>query len=163
MEKPAKRVKKVAKKSLMNTSKPNTTKPEKRVPAIPVNVSTDWREEEELVDYESEHQPCFSPHVDDISEPGDSPHTPVPGQADSSSGTVQGRRMMHPWRGRNAAQIPRKTSCGARRLKTNWQPLLGEVVSPSPFSKTISSWQTHRGPLRGKSAHARQRQIGSLF
>ncbi len=78
MEKPAKRVKKVAKKSLMNTSKPKE-QAKKRLPAIPVNVSTDWREEEELVDYESELQPCFSPHVDDISEPGDSPRTPIHG------------------------------------------------------------------------------------
>ncbi len=39
MEKPAKRVKKVAKKSLMNPSKPKE-QAEKRVPAIPVNVST---------------------------------------------------------------------------------------------------------------------------
>ena len=84
MEKPARRVKKVAKKSLMNTSKPKG-QAEKRVPAVPVNISTDWREEEERVDYESEDQPCFSPHVDDISEPGDSPRTPIPGQADSSS------------------------------------------------------------------------------
>ncbi len=84
MEKPAKRVKKVAKKSLMNTSKPKG-QAEKRVPAVPVNISTYWREEEERVDYEPEDQPCFSPHVDDISEPGDSPRTPIPGQADSSS------------------------------------------------------------------------------
>ncbi len=84
MEKPAKRVIKVAKKSLMNTSKPKE-QAEKRVPAIPVNVSTGWREEEELLDYESEHQPCFLPHVDDISEPSDSPRTPISGQADSSS------------------------------------------------------------------------------
>ncbi len=47
MEKPAERVKTVAKESLMNTSKPKG-QAEKRVPAIPVNVSTDWREEEEL-------------------------------------------------------------------------------------------------------------------
>jgi hypothetical protein len=51
MEKPAKKVKKVAKKSLMNTSKPKE-QADKRVPAIPVDVSTGWREEEELVDYE---------------------------------------------------------------------------------------------------------------
>ncbi len=73
----------MAKKSLMNTSKPKEQAKEK-VPAIPVDVSTGWREKEELLDYEFEHQPCFSPHVDDISEPGDSPRTPIPGQADSS-------------------------------------------------------------------------------
>ncbi len=37
------------------------------------------------MDYESELQPCFSPPEDDISEPGKSPRTPVPGQADSST------------------------------------------------------------------------------
>jgi hypothetical protein len=84
MEKPAKRVKKVAKKSLQNTSKP-TGQAEKRIPAIPISISTNWRDEEERVDYEPEDQPCFSPHEDDVSEPGDSPRTPVPGQADSSS------------------------------------------------------------------------------
>ncbi len=68
MEKPAKSVKKVAKKSLMNTNKAKV-QAEKRVPAVPVNISTDWREEdEERVDYEPEDQPCFSPHVDDISD-----------------------------------------------------------------------------------------------
>ncbi len=83
MEKPAKRVKKVAKKSLLNISKP-TGQAEKRIPAIPISISANWRDEEERVDYEPEDQPCFSPHVDDISEPGDSPRTLVPGQADSS-------------------------------------------------------------------------------
>ncbi len=78
-------MKKVAKKSLLNTSKPKG-QAEKRVPAIPINISTNWRdEEEERVDYEPEDQPCFSPHEDDVSEPGDSPRTPIPGQADSSS------------------------------------------------------------------------------
>ncbi len=84
MEKPAKRVKKVAKKSLINTSKPKG-QVEKRVPAVPINISTNWRDEEERVGYDPEDQPCFLPHEDDVSEPGDSPHTPIPGQADSSS------------------------------------------------------------------------------
>ena len=83
MEKPARRVKKVAKKSLLYTGKP-TKQAEKSVPAIPINISSGWREEEELLDYEPELQPCFSPPEDDISEPGESPRTPVPGQADSS-------------------------------------------------------------------------------
>ncbi len=69
---------------VMNTSKPKG-QAEKRVPAVPVNISTNWREEEERVDDEPEDQPCFLPHVDDILEPGDSPRTPVPGQADSFS------------------------------------------------------------------------------
>jgi hypothetical protein len=59
------------------------------------------------------------------------------------------RRMVHSWRDRNAAQIPQKTSCGARRLKTIRQPLSGEVVNPSLFSKTIS-WPTYRGPPQGE-------------
>ncbi len=111
----------MVKKSLLNTGKP-TEQAEKKVPAIPISISTNWRDEEELVDYEPEDPPCFSPHEDDVSEPDDSPRTPVPGQADSSSPDYEfggEGRMMHPWRGRNAAQIPRKTSCGARRLKTN--------------------------------------------
>ena len=82
MEKPARRVKKVARKSLINTSKPKVQAKEK-VPAIPVEVSSGWREEEELLEYESEHQPCFSP-AGDISEPEDRLRTPVPGEADDS-------------------------------------------------------------------------------
>ena len=82
MEKPARRVKKVARKSLNNTSKPKVQAKEK-VPAIPIEVSTGWREEEKLLEYESEHQPCFSP-AGDISEPEDRLRTPVPGEADDS-------------------------------------------------------------------------------
>ncbi len=84
MEKPKKRTKKVAKKSRLNTDKP-TEQAEKKVPAIPTSISTHWRDEEELVDYEPEDPQCFSPPEDDISEPDDRPRTPVPGQADSSS------------------------------------------------------------------------------
>jgi hypothetical protein len=84
MEKPARRTKKVAKKSHLNTGKP-TEQAGKKVPAIPTSYSTSWRDEEELVDYEPEDPLCFSPPEDDISEPDDRPRTPVPGQADSSS------------------------------------------------------------------------------
>jgi hypothetical protein len=57
---------------------------------------------------------------------------------------------MHQWRGRNAAQISRRErSSAARRRKTNRQPLLGEVVSPSSRAKTIV-WPTYRGLPRGK-------------
>jgi hypothetical protein len=84
MEKPARRTKKVAKKSHLNTGKP-TEQAEKKIPAILTSYSTSWRDEEELVDYERENPPCFSPPEDDISEPDDRPRTPVPGQADSSS------------------------------------------------------------------------------
>ncbi len=50
MEKPARRGKKVAKKSLLNTGKP-TEQAEKRVPANPISISTNLRDEEGLVDY----------------------------------------------------------------------------------------------------------------
>jgi hypothetical protein len=53
MEKPARRVKKVAKKSHLNTGKP-MEQAEKKVPAIPTSISTNGRDEEELVDYESD-------------------------------------------------------------------------------------------------------------
>ncbi len=59
MEKPARRTKKVAKKSHLNTGKP-TEQAEKKVPAIPTSYSTNWRDEEELVNYEPEDPPCFS-------------------------------------------------------------------------------------------------------
>ncbi len=55
----------MAKKSHLNTSKP-TEQAEKKVPAIPTSYSTSWRDEEELVDYEPEDPPCFSPAEDDI-------------------------------------------------------------------------------------------------
>ncbi len=58
---------------------------EKKAPAVPTNVSTSWRDEEELVDYEPETPPSFSPTVEKLSDPDDRPRTPVPGQADSSS------------------------------------------------------------------------------
>ncbi len=84
MEKPARRTKKMVKKSLMNTGKP-AEQAEKKAPAVPTNVSTSWRDEEKLVDYETETPPSFSPTVEDLSDPDDRPRTPVPGQADSSS------------------------------------------------------------------------------
>jgi hypothetical protein len=153
MEKPARRVKKMAKKSLLNTSKP-TEQAEKRVPAIPISISTNWRDEEERVDYEPEDPPCFSPHEDDISEPGDSPRTPVPGQADSSSPDYEfgggAADDDAPMAGQKRRPNSPEDELRRKAPKTNWQPLSGEVVSPSPFSKTISSWQTHRGPLWGE-------------
>ncbi len=150
MEKPTKRVKKVAKKSLMNTSKPKEQE-EKNVPAIPVNVSTGWREEEELLDYESELQPCFSQPVDDILEPGDSPRTPVPGQADCSSpdyefgaGTADDAPMAGQKRRPNFPEdeLRRKASKDHLAYPPGTAP---GVVSSFPSM----SWQTHRGPLWG--------------
>ncbi len=74
----------MANKRLLNTGKP-TEQAEKKVPAIPISISTSGRDEEELVDYEPEDPPCYSPHEDDVLEPDDSPRTPVPWQANSSS------------------------------------------------------------------------------
>jgi hypothetical protein len=85
MEKPARRTKKMAKKSLMNTGKP-AEQAEKKAPAVPTNVSTSWRDEEELADYEPETTPpSFPPTIEELSDPDDRPRTPVPGQAGSSS------------------------------------------------------------------------------
>jgi hypothetical protein len=68
----------------MSTGKP-AEQAEKKAPAVLSNVSTSWREEEELVDYEPETPLSFSPAVEDLSDPDDRPRTPVPGKADSSS------------------------------------------------------------------------------
>jgi hypothetical protein len=51
MEKTARKTKKMARKSFLNTGKP-AGQAEKKVPAVPTSYSTGWREEEELVDYE---------------------------------------------------------------------------------------------------------------
>ncbi len=105
----------MARKSVLNTAK--TAQAEKKIPAVPAGHSTGWRDEEELVDYESGIQPSFSPAVEAISEPEDRERTPVPGQDGSSSpdydfGDVtaddapmagQKRRLKFP-RGRAAAQ-----------------------------------------------------------
>jgi hypothetical protein len=149
----------------MNTSKPKR-QAEKRVTAIPVNVSTDWREEEELVDYESEHQPYFSPHVDDISEPGDSPHTPIPGQAHSSSpdyefgaGTADDAPMAGQKRRPNSPedelrrQAPKDELAASSRR--GGKPILlfkDDIIVANPPGTAPG----------GKSDHARQKQIGCL-
>ncbi len=118
MEKPARRVKLVARKSLINTSKSKVHAKEK-VPAIPLEVSTGWREEEELLENESEHQPCFPQReIYRSRKIGCSPLYP-----DKQTvllritNLARGRRNLHPWRGGNAAQILQKTNSGARRLK----------------------------------------------
>jgi hypothetical protein len=89
MEKPPRRVKKVARKSLLNTKK-STKQAEKSVPAIPINISSGWREEEDLLDYEQELQPCFSP-AGELSEPENRLLTPIP--EDNSSSCKFGRRF----------------------------------------------------------------------
>ncbi len=84
MEPIVRRTKKMARKSVLNTAK-TAAQAEKKIPAVPDSHSTSWRDEEELIDYESGFQPSFSPAVEAISEPEDRVRTPVPGQDGSSS------------------------------------------------------------------------------
>ncbi len=83
MEPVARRTKKMAKKSYLNTGKP-VAQAEKKAPAVPTSYSTSWRDEEELVDYEPEDPPTFSPTVEELSEPEDRLRTPEQGPADNS-------------------------------------------------------------------------------
>jgi hypothetical protein len=78
MEPNVRRTKKMAKKSAINTRK-TAVQAEKKIPAVPASYSTSWWDEEELVDYEPETPPSFSPVVEDFSEPEDRLRTPVPG------------------------------------------------------------------------------------
>jgi hypothetical protein len=84
MEPIGRRTKKMAKKSALNTAK-TAAQAEKKILAVPTSHPTSWRDEEELVDYESDIQPSFSPAVEAISEPEDRVRTPVPGKAGNSS------------------------------------------------------------------------------
>ncbi len=84
MEPTGRRTKKLAKKSHQNTGK-TAGQAEKKAPAVPASYSTSWRDEEELVDYEPESPPSFSPTVEELSEPEDRVRTPVPEQADNST------------------------------------------------------------------------------
>jgi hypothetical protein len=52
----------MAKKSALNTGK-TAVQAEKKTAAVPASQSTSWRDEEELVDYEPESPPSFSPAV----------------------------------------------------------------------------------------------------
>ncbi len=80
MEANVRRTKMMAKKSALNTGK-MAVQAEKKTPAAPASQSTSWRDEEELVAYEPESPPSFSPAVEDFSEPEDRVRTPVPGRA----------------------------------------------------------------------------------
>jgi hypothetical protein len=60
------RTKKMAKKSHLNTAK-TAAQAEKKIPAVPASHPTSWRDEEELVDYEPETPPSFSPAVEEFS------------------------------------------------------------------------------------------------
>ncbi len=84
MEPNVRKTKKTAKKSALNTGK-TAVQAERKIPAVPARHSTNWRDEEELVNYEPESPPSFSPAVEEFPEPEDRLRTPVPGQADSSS------------------------------------------------------------------------------
>jgi hypothetical protein len=66
---------KMAKKSHLNTDKP-AGQAEKKVPAVPTSYSTSWRDEEELVDYEPEDPPSFSPTEEALSDPEGRLRTP---------------------------------------------------------------------------------------
>jgi hypothetical protein len=65
MEPIVRRTKKMAKNSALNTGK-TAIQAEKKTPAVPASQSTSWRDEEELVDYEPESPPSFSPAVEDF-------------------------------------------------------------------------------------------------
>ncbi len=58
---------------------------QKKAPANPIDYTAILREREEVADYEPDDSASFSPAEDVVSEPEDSPSTPVPGRGDSSS------------------------------------------------------------------------------
>ncbi len=70
-----KNAKKKAKKASAGTRR-SSSQEEKQVATLTADVHAAWRGEEELVDYEPEEPPRFSPIVDDISLPEE--HTPTP-------------------------------------------------------------------------------------
>jgi hypothetical protein len=115
MEPIVRRTKKMAKKSHLNTGK-TAAQAEKKISAVPESHSTSWRDEEELVDYEPESPPSFSPAVvEDFSEPEDRLRTPVPGQADVSASDegfleipAEDAAMAGRKRRRNFQQLPDK-------------------------------------------------------
>jgi hypothetical protein len=83
MEPNVRRMKKMAKKSVLNTRK-TAEQAEEKISAVPMSNSTSWRDEEEQVDYEPETPPSLYPVVDDNFEPEDRLRTPVPGEGDDS-------------------------------------------------------------------------------
>jgi hypothetical protein len=152
MEPNVRRTKMMAKKSALNTEK-TEVQAEKKIPAVPASHSTNWRDAEELVDYEPESPPSFSPAVEEFSEPEDRLRTPVPGQADSSSPEYEfsGKAAeKHPWRGRNAAEIFGSPMTKTKVSKTNRQPFLGRAVSPLFLLRRTKVWQPYRGSPRGE-------------
>jgi hypothetical protein len=70
MEPVFRRTKKMARKSALNTGK-TAVQAEKKTSAVPASQPTNWHDEEELVDYEPESSPSFSPAVEEFSEPED--------------------------------------------------------------------------------------------
>ncbi len=130
MEPIARRTKKMAKKSFLNTGKPARQQAEKKVPAVPTSYSTNWREEEELVGYGPEDPPAFSLAEDELSTLGDRSPTPEQGTADISPSKddfaaypAEDAVMMAGQKRRPNFQ--KKKSSAARWPKTIRQPLLG--------------------------------------
>jgi hypothetical protein len=74
----------MAKKSMLSRGQP-ANRAKKSVPVLPTGNSTSWRDEEELVDYEPEDPPSFSPADDDFSDSEDRVLTPEQGSANISS------------------------------------------------------------------------------
>ncbi len=62
-----KNTKKKTKKEASAAARRSSAREEKQVSTVPTNNLTSWRDEEELVDYEPEVPPSFSPIQDDIS------------------------------------------------------------------------------------------------
>ncbi len=124
----------MAKKRALNTGK-TAVQAEKKIPAVTASHSTSWRDEEELVDYEPESPPSFSPAVEDFSELEYRLRTPVPGQADDSASDEGFREipaedavMAGMKRRRNFQKLPDKddiikdkSACGLNPAKSCWQ------------------------------------------
>ncbi len=70
----AKNTRKKAKKASSGGGR-SSGRGEKQLATLPADIQAAWRDEEELVDYEPEYPPPFSPIQDDMSVQGD--HTPT--------------------------------------------------------------------------------------
>ncbi len=78
-----KRTKKMVKKSMLGGGQ-STRRAAESVPVLPTGNNTSWRDEEELVDYEPEDPPSYSPDDDDILLRKDRAPNPEQGSADIS-------------------------------------------------------------------------------
>ncbi len=155
MEPVVRRTKKMARKSALITGK-TAAQAEKKTPAVPASQPTSWRDEEELVDYEPESPPSFSPAVEEFSEHEDRVRTPVPGQADGSASDedfhelpAEDAAMAGRKRRRNFGSPMTKTTFS----KTNRQSLLGRVVRPL-FLQNRTIWLTYQRARWGEVSPA---------